>query len=219
MAKTKKEESGPIQLDGLDGRIDRAVVFPDSHFGLESAIWENAQRICDLLPIPIKISGDLEEQEVADMSDKAKGAQIQAIWWTAYAADVSSYLKSFYKIREKQADIAETTSEYRLKVAELEKELGTTLAGNEAKYRGTIADYRSGITTKQDELEISLSRVVSNYTTNKNKREIAESSESKKDQSPFNLQKTKLTERIKLGRDSKVANPSLGITTRIVRSA
>ncbi|MDJ0734881.1 MAG: hypothetical protein QNJ47_12575 [Nostocaceae cyanobacterium] len=43
-------KNNSLNLDDLNGNVKNAIVFSDSHFGLESAVWQNAQRIADMLP-------------------------------------------------------------------------------------------------------------------------------------------------------------------------
>ena len=208
-------QSNAFNLSDLGGEVKSPIIFPDGHFGLESAIWNNAQRIADTLPIDVRVSGDINEQIVIDITEKAKGAELQQKCWTEYSSAVSRYLKAFQKIKEKQAEVAENVAQKRLDIANLEKDLGTTLASLESQYRQVVGSYRGAIATKQDEMTINLAKISEQYTQTKAKREEAQQLEVKKDESAFTKQSTSLIDRFRKAREARYAGASVGITHRV----
>ncbi|MBW4617508.1 MAG: hypothetical protein KME21_30710 [Desmonostoc vinosum HA7617-LM4] len=210
-----KPQNNSLELSDLSGSVKSAIVFSDSHFGLESAVWQNAQRIADMLPIDVQVSGDLNEEIVLTAVDKAKGAELQAKNWGEYSTAISRYLKAFYKIKEKQSEVAENVAEARLKHAELEKELGTTLATLESKYRQVVGSYRSATAGTQDELEISLNRIATQYTKAKSARDEREQSEEKREETPYAKQTASLVDRFRKAREARYSGATAGITCRV----
>lgn len=209
-----KPQNNGLNLSDLGGDITKPIIFPGGHYGLESAVWESAQRVADLLPVKVQVSGDLDEQTVFDATENAKGAEIQAKCWTEYSAAISRYLKTFYKIREKQSETAENVAETRLKVAQLEKDLGTTLASLESQYRQVVGSYRSSIASTQDDLTINLNKIASQYTQLKAKKEERLETEAKKEETPFAKQTTSLVEKFRKAREARYSGASAGITRR-----
>ncbi len=214
MAKPTKQSS-EFSLTDLGGDIKKAIVFPDSHFGLEFDLWANAQRIADMLPINVQVMGDLEEQTVLDALEKAKGAEIQAKYWTEYSSVISRFLKAFYKVKEKQSETAENVAEARLKHAELEKDLGTTLASLESRYRQVVGSYRGALAGTQDDLDNSLARITSQYAQTRAKREEKEQSEANKEQTPYAKQTTTLVEKFRKAREARYSGAP-GVTHRSI---
>ena len=148
--------------------------------------------------------------------EKAKGAEFQAKNWAEYSTAVSRYLKSFYKVREKQAEVSENIAEARVQSAELEKNLSTTLANLESKFRQTIGSNRSAITGVQDDLSISLGRIASQYSQTKAKKLLNVQTETaKKEPTPYEEQTTSLVDRFRQLREARYSGSSLGITQRI----
>lgn len=213
--KSKKSANSSLELSDLNGSVKNAIVFQDSHFGLESAVWDNAQRIADMLPVKVQVFGDLDEKTVADAVDKAKGAEIQSKYWTEYSAAISRYLKAFHKVQEKQSETAENVAEARLRQAELEKELGTTLASIESRYRQIVGTYRSAIAGTQDDLDIGLARIASQYATAKAKKDEKEQTDAKKEETPYAKQTASLVDRFRKTREARYAGSIGGITRRV----
>ncbi|MBD2496726.1 hypothetical protein [Nostoc sp. FACHB-280] len=209
------KESGGLVLSDLGGDIGKAIVFPDGHFGLESAVWENAQRIADMLPIDITVFGDLTEENVASMLDKAKGAEFQVKNWTEYSSALSRYLKALHKVREKQAEVSENVAESRVQIAELEKNLSMSLANLESKFRQIVGNARSGVTGVQDDLKISLGKISSQYSEGKNKKlqKLTEET-TKKEPTPYEEQSSNLVARFQELRNARYSGTP-GVTQRI----
>ncbi len=208
-------KNNSLNLDDLNGNVKNAIVFSDSHFGLESAVWQNAQRIADMLPIDVQVSGDITEETVLNLLDKAKGAELQAKNWTEYAAAFSRYLKAFYKVKQKQGEVAESAASARLKHAELEKELGVALAGLESKYRQVVGSYRSAVASTEDDLQINLNRIASQYTEAKVKKNEREQTHAKKEETPYGKQTASLVERFRKAREARYSGVGVGITRRV----
>jgi hypothetical protein len=216
MGKTQPpKKPNELDLTGLNGDIKYPVIFPDSHFGLESGVWDAAQRIADMLPIQIQVYGDLNEEAVLDLTEKAKGAEIQQKYWTEYSAAVSRFLKAFYKVKEKQAEVAENTAEARVKHAELEKDLGTALASFESQYRQIVGSYRSAIASTAGDLEISLNKIASQYSQARAKKAEAVQGDAKKNETPYAKQTESLVDKFRKAREARYNGPSAGITRRI----
>ncbi|BAZ33767.1 hypothetical protein NIES4074_62810 (plasmid) [Cylindrospermum sp. NIES-4074] len=218
MAKSKTEspKDGALNLSDLGSDVSKAIVFPDSHFGLESAVWSNAQRIADLLPVDIKVFGDLTEEDVALAVDKAKGAEFQAKNWAEYSTAISRYLKALYKVREKQAEVSENVAEARVQQAELEKNLSTSLANLESKFRQIVGGSRSALAGIQDDLQISLERIASQYSQGKAKKQEKLQTETvKKEPTPYEEQTNALVDRFRQLREQRYEGGSLGITQRV----
>jgi hypothetical protein len=214
-----QDSKGGLDLSDLNGTVSSAIVFPDSHFGLESAVWKNAQRIADMLPVDLRVFGDLDETEVATFIDKAKGAEIQAKNWNEYSTAVSRYLKAFQKVREKQSEVSENVAEARNVHAELEKSLSSNLANLESKYRQIVGGNRSAIAGIQDDLTISLNRIASQYTESKAKKQEKLNTEStKKEPTPYEEQTTSLVDKFRQLREARFSGASAGITQRIKAS-
>ncbi|GAX38862.1 hypothetical protein [Nodularia sp. NIES-3585] len=210
-----KTNNDGLDLSDLNGDISHAIVFPDSHFGLSSAVWANAQRIADMLPIDIKVSGDLSEEDIASIADKAKGAELQAKNWTEQLALVSRYTKALLKTREKQADVAKNVGETRVAIAEIEKDLGTALAALESKYRQIVGGSRSALAGVQDDLGISLGKIASQYSDGKAKKQERLNSESvKKEPTPYEEQTSNLVTRFQELRNTRFSGTP-GVTQRI----
>jgi hypothetical protein len=167
-----------LDLSDLNGDIRSPLMPPDGHFGLSSDVWINAQRIADALPFAVVVNGDLNEEVVNQAIETSKGLKLQADYWKEYSAAISSALKEYYKVLEKQAEVAENVSEARLRHAELEKDLGKTLASLESRYRQIIGNSRSAIAGIQDELNINLNKIVSQHTQNSAKRQESLTTES-----------------------------------------
>lgn len=214
--KPQDPKSNGLNLSDLNGDVTKALIPLDSHFGLESAVWENAQRIADMLPVDIKVFGDLTEEDVATAVEKAKGAEFQAKNWAEYSTAVSRYLKAFYKVREKQAEVSENIGEARVQNAELEKNLSATLANLESKFRQTIGSNRSALASVQDDLAISLGRIASQYSETKaKKQEKVQTEAAKKEPTPYEEQTNSLVDRFRQLREARYSGTSLGITQRI----
>ncbi|BCL40025.1 hypothetical protein [Nostoc sp. MS1] len=224
MVKPKSEASkdakdGALTLSDLSGDVSKAIVFPDSHFGLESAVWGNAQRIADMLPVDIKVFGDLTEEDVASAVDKAKGAEFQVKNWTEYSTAISRYLKALYKVREKQAEVSENVAEARVQQAELEKNLATSLASLESKFRQVVGGSRSAIAGIQDDLEISLGRIASQYSEGKaKKQEKLQTENTKKEPTPYEEQTSSLVNRFREIREQRYEGSTFGITQRVKKA-
>jgi hypothetical protein len=218
MAKTSNPESsqdGALTLSDLSGNVRNAIVFPDSHFGLESAVWANAQRIADMLPIDVKVYGDLTDVDVAEALDKAKGAEFQAKNWGEYSTAIARYLKAFYKVREKQAEVSENAAEARVQHAELEKTLGVSLANLESKYRQVVGGSRYAIAGVQDDLGISLSKIANQYSESKAKKQQGLTEEKvKKEPTPYEEQTSNLVAKFQELRNARFSGTS-GITQRV----
>jgi hypothetical protein len=204
-----------LVLSDLNGDIDKTLVHADSHFGLSSAVWKNAQRIADMLPIDLQVFGDLSEEDVAYIIDKTKGSDIQLKNWTEYSSQTDKFLKNLIKIREKQILVAENTAEARVSIAELEKELGTNLANLESKFRQIMGNSRSAIAAAQDDLAISLGKIASQYSENKEKKQ-AKLSEAKEKREPtaYETQTSDLAARFQELRQQRCAS-AIGVTQRI----
>ncbi len=218
MVKISKPESpknNGLNLDDLNGSVSNAIVFSDSHFGLESAVWTNAQRIADMLPVNIKVFGDLTDEDIADALDKAKGAEFQAKNWAEYSTAITRYLKAFYKVREKQAEVSENVAEARVQHAELEKSLGVSLANLESKYRQIVGGSRSAIAGVQDDLVISLSKIADQYSESKAKKQEKLTAEKvKKEPTPYEEQTSNLVSRFQELRNARFSGTP-GITQRV----
>jgi hypothetical protein len=218
MPKPKTSESpkgGALNLSDLSGDVSKAIVFPDSHFGLESAVWENAQRIADMLPVDIKVFGDLTDSDVADALDKAKGAEFQQKNWTEYSTATSRYLKALHKVREKQAEVSEHVAEARVQHAELEKNLSTSLANLESKFRQIVGGSRSAIASVQDDLGISLGKIADQYSESKaKKQQKLQVEKTNKEPTPYEEQTSNLVTRFQELRNARYSGTP-GITQRI----
>ncbi|MBE9210079.1 hypothetical protein IQ244_27005 [Nostoc sp. LEGE 06077] len=221
MVKNSKSESstdGALTLSDLSGDVSKALVLPDSHFGLESGVWANAQRIADMLPVSIKVFGDLSEEDVAEALDKAKGAEFQAKNWAEYSTATSRYLKALYKVKEKQAEVSENVAEARVQHAELEKNLSTNLANLESKFRQIIGNSRSQIAGVQDDLGINLGKISSQYSEGKAKKQQKLTEETtKKEPTPYEEQTSNLVTRFQELRNARYSGTP-GITQRIKQS-
>lgn len=213
--KPQDSKGNGLDLSDLNGNVSNAMIFPDSHFGLESAVWKNAQRIADMLPVDVTVFGDLEETEVATFIDKAKGAEIQAKNWGEYSTAVSRYLKAFQKVKEKQSEVSENVAEARNIHAELEKALHTNLANLELKYRQIVGGSRSAKAGVQDDLSISLNRIASQYIESKAKKQERLSELTKKEPTPYEEQTVSLVEKFRQLREARYSGASAGITQRI----
>lgn len=217
--KPQESKGNGLDLSDLNGTVSSAIVFPDSHFGLESAVWKNAQRIADMLPVDLRVFGDLDDTQVADFIDKAKGAEIQSKNWGEYSTAVSRYLKAFQKVKEKQSEVSENVAEARNVHAEIEKSLGTNLANLESKYRQIVGGSRSAIAGVQDDLTISLNRISSQYVESKAKKQEKLTSESaKKEPTPYEEQTSSLVDKFRQLRDARYSGASIGVTQRIKAS-
>jgi hypothetical protein len=218
MAKISKPESpknNGLNLDDLNGSVSNAIIFSDSHFGLESAVWSNAQRIADMLPVNIKVFGDLTDEDIADALDKAKGAEFQAKNWAEYSTAITRYLKAFYKVREKQAEVSENVAQARVQHAELEKSLGVSLANLESKYRQIVGGSRSAIAGVQDDLGISLSKIAGQYSESKAKKQEKLTAEKvKKEPTPYEEQTSNLVTKFQELRNARFSGTP-GITQRV----
>lgn len=218
MGKKSQSESPKdraLNLSDLNGDVSNALVFPDSHFGLGSAVWANAQRIADMLPVDVKVQGDLTEALVADALDKAKGAEFQAKNWGEYSTAITRYLKAFYKVREKQGEVSENVAEARVQHAELEKALGVSLANLESKYRQIVGGSRSAIAGVQDDLGISLSKIADQYSESKTKKQEKLNAETtKKEPTPYEEQTSNLVTRFQELRNARYSGTP-GITQRV----
>ncbi|MBD2491949.1 hypothetical protein [Aulosira sp. FACHB-615] len=215
-AETPKEsKGGELSLSDLGGDVGQAIVFSDGHFGLESAVWQNAQRIADMLPINIKVFGDLSEEDVAEALDKAKGAEFQSKNWTEYSAAISRYLKALHKVREKQAEVSENVAESRVEIAELEKNLSISLANLESKFRQIVGNSRASVAGVQDDLKISLGKISSQYSEGKsNKLNKLTEEKAKKEPTPYEEQSSNLLTRFQELRNARYSGTP-GITQRI----
>lgn len=214
-SKPESPKDGALNLSDLSGDLSKAIVFPDSHFGLESAVWENAQRIADMLPVNVKVFGDLTEEDIADALDKAKGAEFQSKKWTEYSSAISRYLKALYKVSEKQAEVSENVGEARVQHAELEKNLGTSLANLESKFRQIVGGSRSAITGVQDDLTISLGKIADQYSESKaKKQEKLTTEKAQKEPTPYEEQTSNLVNRFQELRNARYSGTP-GITQRI----
>ncbi|MCC5600848.1 hypothetical protein [Nostoc favosum] len=215
-SKPEPAKNTGLNLSDLNGDISKALIPRDSHFGLDSAIWENAQRIADMLPVNFKVFGDLTEEDVASALEKAKGAEFQAKNWAEYSTAISRYLKSFYKVTEKQAEVSENVGESRVAHAELEKNLSTNLANLESKFREIVGGSRSSIASAQDDLGISLGRIASQYSETLAKKQAKLTAETtKKEPTPYEEQTTSLVDKFRQLREARYSGTPLGITQRI----
>ncbi|MDJ0734882.1 MAG: hypothetical protein QNJ47_12580 [Nostocaceae cyanobacterium] len=160
----------------------------------------------------MQVSGDITEETVLNLLDKAKGAELQAKNWTEYATAFSRYLKAFYKVKQKQGEVAENAASARLKHAELEKELGVALAGLESRYRQVVGSYRSAIAGTNDDLQINLNRIASQYTQARVKKDEREQTHAKKEETPYAKQTASLVERFRKAREAHYSGASIGIT-------
>ncbi|MBW4617222.1 MAG: hypothetical protein KME21_29105 [Desmonostoc vinosum HA7617-LM4] len=214
--KPQAPKNNGLNLSDLSGDISKTLVFKDSHFGLDSAVWENAQRITDMLPVDFKVFGDLTEEDIATAVEKAKGAEFQAKNWAEYSTAISRYLKSLYKVREKQAEVSENVGEARVAHAELEKNLSTNLANLESKFRQIVGGSRSAIASVQDDLTISLERIASGYSeTLAKKQQKAQTEAAKKEPTPYEEQTLSLVDKFRQLREARYSGSSFGITQRI----
>lgn len=212
----KTSNSSALDLSDLNGSISNAIVFPDSHFGLESAVWENAQRIADMLPVDFKVFGDISEEDVAASIEKAKGAELQVKNWAEQSTAISRFLKAIQKVRESQSTISENIAGARVATAQIEKDLKTSLANYELEYRKIVGGSRSAIAGVQDDLNISLNRIASQYSESLAKKQDKLTGESaKKDPTPYEEQVTKISERFRQVREGRYGGASVGITQRI----
>ncbi|WP_375515741.1 hypothetical protein [uncultured Nostoc sp.] len=169
-----------------------------------------------MLPVDIKVFGDLTEEDVASAVDKAKGAEFQAKNWAEYSTAISRYLKSLYKVREKQAEVSENVGEARIAHAELEKNLSTNLANLELKFREIVGGSRSSVASVQDDLGISLGRIASNYSEALAKKQAKLTTETtKKEPTPYEEQTTSLVDRFRQLREARYSGTPLGITQRV----
>ncbi|MBD6620066.1 hypothetical protein FNW02_30785 [Komarekiella sp. 'clone 1'] len=220
MPKTLKPQPEPpknegLNLSDLNGDVSKALVFKDSHFGLESAVWENAQRIADMLPVNVRTFGDLTDEHIALAAENAKGAEIQLKNWTEYDALISRYLKALIKNREKQASVAENVGEARVTLAQMEKNLGVSLANLESKFRQIVGGSRSALAGVQDDLEISLGKIASQYSEGKaKKQEKLQAEKTKKEPTPYEEQTSNLVTRFQELRNARYSGTP-GITQRI----
>ncbi|MCC5639803.1 hypothetical protein LC593_29055 [Nostoc sp. CHAB 5844] len=218
MVKNSKSESstdGALTLSDLNGDVSKTLVLPDSHFSLESGVWANAQRIADMLPVSIKVFGDLSEEDVAEALDKAKGAEFQAKNWAEYSTAISRYLKALYKVKEKQVEVSENVAEARVQHSELEKNLSTNLANLESKFRQIIGNSRSSVAAVQDDLGISLGKISSQYSEGKAKKQQKLTEEiTKKEPTPYEEQTSNLVTRFQELRNARYSGTP-GITQRI----
>ncbi|NDJ26062.1 hypothetical protein GS682_31685 [Nostoc sp. B(2019)] len=220
MPKTLKPQPEPpknegLNLSDLNGDVSKALVFKDSHFGLESAVWENAQRIADMLPVNVRTFGDLTDEHIASAAENAKGAEIQLKNWTEYDTLTSRYLKALIKTREKQASVAENVGEARVTLAEMEKNLGVSLANLESKFRQIVGGSRSAIAGVQDDLGISLGKIADQYSEGKaKKQEKLQAEKTKKEPTPYEEQTSNLVTRFQELRNARYSGTP-GITQRI----
>ncbi|MBU7587555.1 MAG: hypothetical protein KAF91_32820 [Nostoc sp. TH1S01] len=211
----KEPKDGELVLSDLNGDVSKALVFADGHFGLDSAVWENAQRIADMLPVDIKVFGDLTEEDVAEALDKAKGAEFQVKNWTEYSAAYSRYLKALHKVREKQAEVSENVAETRVQIAEIEKNLSTSLANLESKFRQIVGNSRASVAGVQDDLKISLGKISSQYSEGKNnKLQKLNQEKTEKEPTPYEEQTSNLVTRFQELRNARYSGTP-GITQRI----
>ncbi|WP_414546266.1 hypothetical protein [Nostoc sp. CCY0012] len=218
-SKPEAPKDGALNLSDLGGDVSKAIVFPDSHFGLESAVWGNAQRIADMLPVDVKVFGDLTEEDIADALDKAKGAEFQSKKWTEYSSTISRYLKALYKVREKQAEVSENVAEARVQHAELEKNLGTSLANLESKFRQIVGGSRSAIAGVQDDLTISLGKIADQHSESKaKKQQKLQTEKAQKEPTPYEEQTSNLVTRFQELRNARYSGTP-GITQRIRQGA
>ena len=208
--------SSALDLSDLNGSISNAIVFPDSHFGLESGVWDNAQRIADMLPVDFKVFGDLSEEDIASSIEKAKGAELQAKNWAEQSTAVSRFLKSLQKVRESQATISENIAGARVATAQIEKDLKTSLATLELEYRKIVGGSRSAIAGVQDDLNISLNRISAQYSESLAKKQDKITGEStKKEPTPYEEQVTTISDRFRQLREARYAGASVGVTQRV----
>jgi hypothetical protein len=213
--KSEPSKNNGLNLSDLNGNVSNAIVFPDSHFGLESAVWENAQRIADMLPIDVRVFGDLTEEDIAAAVDKAKGAELQAKNWAEYDSIMSRYLKGLVKTREKQASVSENVGETRVVLAELEKSLKTSLASLESQYRQIVGSSRSAMASVQDDLGISLSKIADQYSESfAKKQEKLTAQMVKKEPTPYEEQTSNLVTRFQELRNARFSGTP-GITQRV----
>jgi hypothetical protein len=214
-----KPKSNDLDLSDLNGNISNAIIFPDSHFGLELEVWENAQRIADMLPAGFKVFGDLGDEDVASAIEKAKGAELQSKNWSEYSTAISRYLKALIKVRETQSTVSENVAQSRVTVAQIEKDLKTSFAGLEAEYRKIVGDSRSAIAGKQYDLELSLNRIASQYTEGKAKKQERLTTETtKKEPTPYEEQTTSLVDKFRQLREARYSGTSFGVTQRMKAS-
>nr|MDZ8061881.1 hypothetical protein [Nostoc sp. EkiNYC01] len=220
MGKTNSStKSDALDFTDLNGSISNAIIFPDSHFGLESEVWANGQRIADMLPVSFKTFGDLTEEDVDAAIEKAKGAELQVKKWGETSSAISRYIKALIKVRETQAKVNEDIAEARVSIAQIEKELKTNLAASELEYRKIVGGSRSAIATVQDDLQISLNRIANQYTETKAKKQERVTTETtKKEPTAYEEQTTSLVDKFRQLREGRYSGSSFGITQRVKAS-
>lgn len=219
MAKVNERgRSNGLDLSDLNGEVSSPLMPPDGHFGLSSDVWLNAQRIADALPFNVVVSGDINEEIVFQAIEDSKGMKLQANFWKEYSSAVSATLKEYYKILEKQGEVAENIGEARLRHAEFEKDLASTLAKLESRFRQTAGNSRSAIAGIQDELNISLNKISSQYSQNTAKRQesLATESTQKNEETAFRKQEQTILEKFRMRRGTRYSGAMAGLTQRIV---
>lgn len=213
---TSTSKSKGLDTSDLNGDISSALIKSDSHFGLGLQVWENAQRIADLLPFPVTVFGDIDADVVAAAIETSKGMKLESSLWKEYATAISATLKEFQKIKEQQINVAENVAEARLQHTEMERSLQKNLAALESKYRQTIAGGRSDVAGIQDELSISLNKIVAQYSQSAAKRQEALTLESQpKEDTEFRKQELTLVDQLKAKRASRYNGAMAGLSQRI----
>ncbi|HYW17699.1 MAG TPA: hypothetical protein VE956_00045 [Nodularia sp. (in: cyanobacteria)] len=215
----QSQKDNGLALSDLNGNISNALVFPDSHFGLESAVWENAQRIADMLPVDFKVFGDLTAEDVEFSVEKAKGAELQVKHWAEQSTAITRYLKALQKVRETQATVSENIAESRVATAQIEKDLKTSLANLESKFRQIVGGSRSAVAGVQDDLNISLNRIASQYSESIAKKQEKLTTEStKKEPTDYEIQGSSLVDKFRQLREARYSGAMVGLTQRIKAS-
>jgi hemerythrin superfamily protein len=175
-----KPKSNGLDISDLNGDVSSPLMPADGHFGFSSEVWTNAQRIADALPFPVVVHGDINEEIVNQAIENSKGMKLQSNFWKEYSTAIQSSLKEYYKILEKQGEVVENVAEARLRHAEFEKDLTKNLASIESRYRQVIGNSRSAIAGIQDELNISLNKIVAQHSQSAAKRQESLANESSK---------------------------------------
>lgn len=209
------QKKNDLDLSDLSGDISKPIIFPDPHFGLEEQVWLEAQKVAALLPVEVRAYGDLDDEYVQQITDSAKGAEIQGKMWTESRAQVEKYLKGLKKIREEQSTQALKVAEARVELAELEKTLKTDLANNESKYRNIVGNSRSSIASVQDSLAINLGNIAAKYSEGKATK-LAKATEEKTPREPTEFE-TQVSSVVQKFRENQAARWAIapGITQRL----
>lgn len=216
-----KEQKATINTSDLRGSVQNPLIPADSHFGLSKSVWDDAQKIANLLPINIPVFGDVEEETVLHLIEQTKAAEIQVKHWTEVDSTTKKYLNLLNRAREKQANVARNVAQTNLTLAELEAELGAELADIESKRRQVVANYRKDIQSTQDDLVISLNRIAEQYLKDRDRKEqaIAAQGQKEKEQTPFIKQTASLADKFRQKREARCNLPPVNITARLKQAS